>query len=88
MLFMTEGLDAKDFDLDTRHSSGSKDQVYDFDDSDSSAPAENDTTNQADQTQDNTNQGDQNNNNNTDNYRGYECPHPFVADNVYSFFNQ
>lgn len=65
MLFMTEGLDAKDFDLDTRHSSGSKDQVYDFDDSDSSAPAENDTTNQADQTQDNTNQGDQNNNNNT-----------------------
>ena len=64
MLFMTDGLDAKDFDLDTSHSSG-KDQVYDYDDSDSSAPAENDTTSQDNQTQDNTNQDDQNNNNNT-----------------------
>ena len=67
MLFMTDGLDAKDFDLDTRHSSSSKDQVYEDDKSDdSSAPAEADTSNQDNQTQDNTNQDDQNNNaNNT-----------------------
>ena len=66
MLFMTDGLDAKDFDLDTSHSSG-KDQVYDYDDADSSAPAENDTINQNNQTQDNTNQDDQNTNNNNNN---------------------
>ena len=66
MLFMTDGLDAKDFDLDTSHSSG-KDQVYDNDDADSSAPAENDTINQNNQTQDNTNQDDQNTNNNNNN---------------------
>lgn len=66
MLFMTDGLDAKDFDLDTSHSSG-KDQVYDYDDADSSAPAENDTINQDNQTQDNTNQDDQNTNNNNNN---------------------
>lgn len=66
MLFMTDDLDAKDFDLDTRHSSG-KDQVYDYDDADSSAPAENDTINQNNQTQDNTNQDDQNTNNNNNN---------------------
>ena len=66
MLFMTDGLEAKDFDLDTSHSSG-KDQVYDYDDADSSAPAENDTINQNNQTQDNTNQDDQNTNNNNNN---------------------
>lgn len=66
MLFMTDGLDAKDFDLDTSHSSG-KDQVYDYDDADSSAPAENDTINQNNQTKDNTNQDDQNTNNNNNN---------------------
>lgn len=66
MLLMTDGLDAKDFDLDTSHSSG-KDQVYDYDDADSSAPAENDTINQNNQTQDNTNQDDQNTNNNNNN---------------------
>ena len=66
MLFMTDGLDAKDFDLDTSHSSG-KNQVYDYDDADSSAPAENDTINQNNQTQDNTNQDDQNTNNNNNN---------------------
>lgn len=65
MLFMTEDKDEKDFDLDTGHSSGSKDLVYDYDEPASSAPAENDTSSQDNQTQDNTNQDNQNNDNNT-----------------------